>query len=72
MGQQFAVGDRVIVVNEQAIGLPRGTMGTVVRAFVGVPDICDVQFDGVRIIRAVLTNALASAPRSDAAPPDKR
>jgi hypothetical protein len=69
MAQQFATGDRVIVTNAQATGVPEGTIGTVVRAFVYAPEVCDVRFDGQKGIHAVLTNALALAPNSASAPP---
>jgi hypothetical protein len=62
MKQQFAVGDRVIVVDEKAAGVPRGTLGTVVRVFARVPNLCDVQFDDREGRYAVLMGALAPAP----------
>jgi hypothetical protein len=70
MPQRFAVGDRVIVTNAQAIGVLVGTMGTVVRAFDRVPEVCDVQFDGQPGKRAVLTSALALAPPPNAPAPE--
>jgi hypothetical protein len=70
MSQHFAIGDRVIVTNEQATGMPLGSVGTVVRAFAYAPEVCDVQFDGQKGIRAVMTSALAPAPPPNApAPP---
>lgn len=64
MAHTFAVGDRVIAISEQATAVPRGTLGTVVRVFPRVPEICDVQFDDYPAIRAVLTGAIAPAPSS--------
>jgi hypothetical protein len=69
MGKCFAVGDRVIVRDARAAGVPRGTVGTVVRIFAGLPEICDVQFDAYAEWRPILTNALAPAPTSDALAP---
>lgn len=69
MAQQFVVGDRVIVIDAQVAGMPKGTVGTVVRAFARVPEVCNVQFDGHKGPRTVLTNALAPAPN---APPPER
>jgi len=60
--QRFAVGDRVIAIDEQATGVPTGTLGTVVQVFARLPEICDVQFDEYPGTRAVLMNALAPAP----------
>jgi hypothetical protein len=62
--QRFAVGDRVIAIDEQATGAPVGTVGTVVQVFARLPEICDVQFDDYAGTRAVLTNGIAPAPAS--------
>jgi hypothetical protein len=70
MMQRFAVGDRVIVTNAQVTGMPVGTVGTVVRAFARVPEICDVQFDGHNGLRTVLTRALTLAPPPKAPAPE--
>lgn len=69
MAQRFAVGDRVIVTDMRAAGGREGTLGTVVRVFERVPEICDVQFNGHWGARAVLTSALKIAPSSNPAPP---
>ena len=69
MQHRFQVGDRVIVIDAAVAGVPVGTVGTVVRAFARVPEICDLQFDGYRGVRAVLTRALAPVPTSDTPPP---
>jgi hypothetical protein len=60
--QRFAVGDRVIAIDEQATGVPVGTVGTVVQVFARLLEICDVQFDDYVGTRAVLTNGIAPAP----------
>jgi hypothetical protein len=62
MVQHFAVGDRVIAIDEQATGVPQGSLGTVARVFRQAPEICDVKFDDHAGWRAVLANTLAPAP----------
>jgi hypothetical protein len=69
MMQRFAVGDRVIALDEQAAGVPTGTLGTVVHVFAQLPEICDVRFDDHAGLRAVLASALDHAPDADAPPP---
>jgi hypothetical protein len=69
MSQRFAVGDRVIVIDAQAARVPRGNVGTVVRIFVRLPEMCDVQFDTYTGPLLVLVDALAPAPTSDATEP---
>ena len=71
MAQRFAVGDRVIAIDAQMVGVPEGTVGTVVRLFVRVPEMCDVVFDEYTGLHAVFMDALAPAPPSDAPPPDR-
>lgn len=70
MLQRFAVGDRVIALDEQVDGVPFGTVGTIVHVFARVPEVCDVAFDDHEGLRAVFTSALDPAPPSSApAPP---
>jgi hypothetical protein len=69
MKHRFVVGDRVTARDEQATGVPTGTLGTVVHVFERQVEICDVQFDDHAGLRAVLTSALAPAPVSDAPGP---
>jgi hypothetical protein len=59
---RFQAGDRVMVVDDRAAGVPRGTLGTVVRSFAPQPEVCNVRFDGRLGVRAILTSALAPAP----------
>jgi hypothetical protein len=65
MEQQFAVGDRVIVINMHLTGLQWGTLGTVTQVFADAPHICDVQFDIYSAEYAVVTRALAPAPTAE-------
>jgi hypothetical protein len=69
MVKRFAIGDRVIVRDARATGVPRGTLGIVVQVFPRLPEVCDVQFDEEAERHVVLTNALAPAPASDAPSP---
>jgi hypothetical protein len=69
MDRQFAVGDRVIARDEEAVGVPVGTVGTVVHAFARWLEVCDVQFYDHPGVRAVLTSALDLAPDADAPSP---
>jgi hypothetical protein len=62
MQHRFQVGDRVIALDELVTGVPVGTLGTVVRIFVQLPVICDVEFDDHPGVRAVLASAIAPAP----------
>jgi hypothetical protein len=71
MPRRFAVGDRVIAINEQAAAVPVGTIGTVMQVFPRVPEICDVAFDGYAGLHAVFTSALDPAPPPNAPAPER-
>jgi hypothetical protein len=69
MGKRFAVGglrsgDRQRCASDR---VPRGTLGTVVKVFARLLEICDVQFDDYADRCALLTNALE--PMLEATPP---
>jgi hypothetical protein len=70
MPRHFAVGDRVIALDEQVAGVLVGTVGTIVHVFARMPEICDVAFDGHEGLRAVFTSALDPAPPPNAPAPE--